>query len=157
MIGKIHSVVDARSDEEFLLIARTDSYATSGLDEAIDRASAFLEAGADIAFIEAPTTREELAEIPKRVDGPLLVNIVEGAKTPSMTVTELGDLGFDVVLYANAAMRAAVMGMKRVLTSLKENGDTVAVMDDILSWEDRQALVNKPYWDELDARYGLPS
>jgi 2-methylisocitrate lyase-like PEP mutase family enzyme len=154
MIGKIHSVVDARDSEDFLLIARTDARAISGIDEACDRASAFLEAGADIAFVEAPTTREEIALIGQRVQGPLLLNIVEGAKTPELSLTEIGELGFDVVLYANAAMRAAVVGMQRVLGSLKENGDTRAVLDDILGWKERQTLVKKPFFDALDRAYG---
>jgi 2-methylisocitrate lyase-like PEP mutase family enzyme len=154
MIGKIHSVVDARDSEDFLLIARTDARAISGIDEACDRASAFLEAGADIAFVEAPTTREEIALIGQRVQGPLLLNIVEGAKTPELSLTEIGELGFDVVLYANAAMRAAVVGMQRVLASLRENGDTRAVLDDILGWRERQSLVKKPFFDALDATYG---
>jgi len=154
MVGKIHAAVDARSSEEFLIIARTDSYAIHGIDEACDRAAKFLEEGADVAFIEAPTTRDELAEIPQRIDGPLLVNIVEGAKTPPVGLVELGTMGFDIVLYANAAMRAAVVGMQEVLTSLREVGDTRQVTDRILGWRERQELVRKPYFDELDRRYG---
>jgi 2-methylisocitrate lyase-like PEP mutase family enzyme len=154
MVGKIHSVVDSRLDDDFLLIARTDARAISGIDEACDRASRFLEEGADIAFVEAPTTREELAMIPQRVGGPLLVNIVEGAKTPPLSVAELGEMGFDIVLYANTAMRAAVVGMQRVLESLKTNGGTTEVLEDILGWESRQNLVRKPLYDELDTRYG---
>jgi 2-methylisocitrate lyase-like PEP mutase family enzyme len=154
MLGKIHSAVDARSSDEFLIIARTDSYAISGIDEAVERANRFLAEGADIAFIEAPTTREELVDIPKRVDGPLLVNIVEGAKTPELGLQDLGDMGFDVVLYANAAMRAAVVGMREVLTSLRDTGDTRQVVDRILGWKERQELVRKPFYDDLDKKYG---
>jgi 2-methylisocitrate lyase-like PEP mutase family enzyme len=154
MVGKIHAVVDSRVDDDFLLIARTDARAVSGIDEACDRAARFLEEGADIAFVEAITTREEIALIPQRVSGPLLVNIVEGAKTPPLSLAELGDMGFNVVLYANTAMRAAVVGMQRVLGSLKTNGGTTEVLGDILGWEARQNLVRKPFFDELDARYG---
>jgi len=154
MIGKIHSFLDSREDEDFLLIARTDARAVADIDEACDRAARFLEEGADIAFVEAPTTREEIALIPERVKGPLLINIVGGAKTPELSVDEFGELGFNIVLYANTAMRAGIMGMQRVLGSLKEHGGTSAALSDILPWEARQALVRKPFFDELDARYG---
>jgi 2-methylisocitrate lyase-like PEP mutase family enzyme len=126
----------------------------AGIDEACDRAARFLDEGADIAFVEAPTTVEEISLISQRVKGPLLLNIVEGAKTPEVSLEQIGELGFDVVLYANAAMRAAVVGMQRVLGSLLKEGDTAAVMDQILGWEERQALVRKPFYDELDAKYG---
>lgn len=154
MIGKIHSVTDSRESADFLLIARTDARAVSGIDEACDRAAVFLEEGADIAFVEAPTSREEMALISQRVKGPLLINIVEGAKTPQVSLDEVGDMGFAVALYANTAMRAAVLGMQRVLSVLKETGDTRAVLSDILGWEERQALVKKPFFDSLDDKYG---
>lgn len=153
MVGKIHAVLDARDSEDLLLIARTDARAVDGIDEACDRASRFLEEGADIAFVEAPTSVDELILIPQRVDGPLLVNIVEGAKTPQLTFQDLVDAGYNMVLYANTALRGAIAGAQTVLASLRQHGDTLAVLDQIASWQTRQSLVRLPDFEALDRKY----
>ena len=153
MVGKIKAATDVRQDDDFVLIARTDALALHGLADACDRAEAYLAAGADVAFVEAPVSRDELCSIPTRVSGPTMANIVEGGKTPPLTLDDLADAGFRIVLYANTAMRAAMLAMRSVLTHLHQTGDSLALRDQIASWDERQALVRKPEFDALDQRY----
>lgn len=157
MVGKIHAALDARVDDDLVLIARTDARAVEGLDAACERAQRYRDAGADVVFVEAPRTVEELELITRRVSGPHVANMVEGGLTPLLTLAELGRLGFAVALYANTALRAAVAGMRPVLQHLRDHGDTLAVGDTIISWADRQALVRKPMFDALDAKYAESS
>jgi len=153
MVQKIYSATDSRGDKDLLIIARTDARAEHGLAEACDRARAYLEAGADVTFIEAPQSVAELREIPRMVPGPHVINMVEGGQTPILPLAELGELGFSVVLYANAVLRAGLFGMRRVAEHLLSSGDTLAVQDQMVSWDERQALVRKQALDELDDGY----
>lgn len=153
MVGKVRAAVDARLDDDVVIIARTDAAAVSGISEAIDRATAFAEAGADVLFVEAPRTVEEMRRVNREVPGRHLANMVEGGLTPLLSRGELGELGYAIALYANSAMRGAVVGMRAVLESLAKHGDTSAATDLMISWADRQSLVRKPEFDELDARY----
>lgn len=153
MVGKIHAAADARVDEDVAIIARTDARATSGIGEACDRAARYLEAGADILFVEAPRSVDEMRQITTQVSALHMANMVEGGLTPLLKREELADLGFAIGLYANAAMRGAVAGMRAVLQNLAKHGDTRTAEDLMISWRDRQELVGKPLFDELDARY----
>lgn len=153
MIGKIRAAVDARRDDDLIIVARTDARATEGLDAACDRAIAYLEAGADVIFVEAPENADEMREIARRVPGLHIANMVEGGRTPIRSRQELGELGYAVALYANATMRAAVVGMRDVLKHLGEHGDTREAGELMISWDDRQALVRKPEFDRLEHRY----
>lgn len=153
MVSKIKAAVDNRSSEDFLVIARTDALATAGFDEAISRARAYQEAGADVIFVEALETLDDIARVPQFVDAPLLINMVEGGKTPLMELEELEKLGFAIVLYANSAMRASIQAMQSVLNALVKNGSTTAVLDQMAPWAERQRLVGKPLYDELELRY----
>jgi 2-methylisocitrate lyase-like PEP mutase family enzyme len=153
MLGKLHAALDARSDDSLLIVARTDARQVLGLEAALERAEAYREAGADVIFVEAPQSRDELAEIGRRLDGPLLVNVVEGGDTPQLPAAELGALGFSIVLYANAALRGAVRGMQAVLEHLRRTGSTEGALEQMIGWEQRQELVGKPFFDELGDRY----
>lgn len=153
MVGKIKAAVDARVDENMMVIARTDALATEGLETACERAAAYSEAGADILFVEAPRTVEQMAHIVRTVPGIHMANMVEGGLTPLTSRDELGALGFSIALYANAAMRGAVRGMRQVMDHLMAHGDTVDAADLMIAWADRQELVRKPEFDELDRRY----
>lgn len=153
MVGKVQAAADARLDDDLLIIARTDARAVNGMQAAVDRAHAYLEAGADVIFVEAPNTIEELAEIPRRIRAPHVANMVEGGLTPIVPLEELGRMGFSIALYANTALRGAVAGMRAALRHLHEHGDTRDVNDLIISWEDRQALVRKPQFDALEEKY----
>ena len=153
MVQKIYSATDSRTDDNLLIIARTDARAEHGLAEACARARAYLEAGADITFIEAPQSVAELREIPRLVPGTHVVNMVEGGQTPILPLAELTELGFSVVLYANAVMRGGLLGMRRVAEHLLDKGDTLDVQDQMVTWAERQALVRKDAMDELEDSY----
>jgi len=153
MLGKLHAALDARSDGSLLIIARTDARQVLGLEAALERAEAYRDAGADVIFVEAPQSRDELAEIGRRLDAPLLVNVVEGGDTPQLPAAELGALGFSIVLYANAALRGAVRGMQAVLEHLRRTGSTEGALEQMIGWEQRQELVGKPFFDALGDRY----
>ena len=153
MLGKIKAAVDARRDSATLIMARTDAAAVHGFEAAIERAQAFEEAGADILFVEAVTTAEHVRALPQRLQAPQLMNMVIGGKTPIFNADELGALGFGFVLYANAALQGAVAGMQKCLTLLR---DARQVQEDpgiVASFEERQRLVNKAFWDALEHNY----
>jgi 2-methylisocitrate lyase-like PEP mutase family enzyme len=156
MVAKLHAALDARADDSVLIIARTDARQMLGIEAALERGELYREAGADVIFVEAPESAEELAEISRCLDGPLLVNIVEGGATPQLPAQELGALGFAIVLYANAALRGAVRGMQVVLEHLRRTGSTAGALDQMVGWEQRQELVGKPFFDELSERYATP-
>lgn len=153
MLDKIRAATDARTDPDFQIIARTDARAVEGFEGAIERAQRFAEAGADILFVEAMTTLEEIRQIPKLLKEPLLINIVVGGKTPAMTAQELGGMGYSLVLYANAALQGAVLGMQKALSTLKRDGKLDEDPALLAPFNERQRLVNKPLYDELEQRY----
>lgn len=153
--SRIRAAVDARQDENTLIVARTDARATDGYTEALDRAAAFIEDGADITFVEAPQTVEEMRGIPAALKGtPQLVNLVVGGKTPILELGELSDMGFSLVLYANVALQSAVYGMQAALSQLRTQGR----MDEggpVASFFERQRMVRKDLFDELEKRYAI--
>ena len=152
-VSKIKAAVDARTDPDFLVMARTDAAATHGFEAAVERAQRFAEAGADILFVEAVTTADEIRALPKRLGPPQLMNMVIGGKTPIFGAEELGQLGYGIVLYANAALQGALAGMQRALTVLR---DTKRIDEDptlVAPFKERQRLVGKPFWDELEKKY----
>ncbi|MCB4769584.1 oxaloacetate decarboxylase [Ancylobacter sp. Lp-2] len=152
MVSKIKAAVDARHDGDLMIIARTDARAVDGFQAAVDRAGAYAEAGADILFIEAPESREEILALPKAVDVPQLVNIVVGGRTPALPRAELAAGGFALVLYANVALQGAVYGMQNALKGLMDAG----IMDEsapVASFKERQRLVRKEAFDDLERRY----
>lgn len=151
MIQKVHAAVDSRNDD-VVIIARTDARAVEGLDSAIDRANAYIEAGADVAFIEAPQSIEEIQALLNRVDAPQLINLVEGGRTPAPSTEQLAR--FRIALFANIALQGAAYGMQTVLAELKiHDAITPKMQSMIVGWEERQRLVRKPAFDELEERY----
>jgi 2-methylisocitrate lyase-like PEP mutase family enzyme len=153
MVAKIKAAVDARTDADFQIIARTDARAIEGIDKAIERAHAFIEAGADATFVEAPLDFDEMARIARELVVPQIANIVFGGKTPDPGRARLADMGFGGVLYANASLQAALRAAYQVLGSLKEHGSLDLVADQLASFEERQRVVDKPKWDAMEARY----
>ena len=153
MVAKIKAAVDARTDADFQIIARTDARAIEGIDKAIERAHAFIEAGADATFVEAPLDFDEMARIARELVVPQIANIVFGGKTPDPGRARLADMGFGGVLYANASLQAALRAAYQVLGSLKEHGSLDLVADQLASFKERQRVVEKPKWDAMEARY----
>ncbi|WP_353110820.1 isocitrate lyase/PEP mutase family protein [Salinisphaera dokdonensis] len=153
MVNKIRAACDARDDENFQIIARTDAAAVHGMDDAIERAHLYAEAGADVLFIEATETRADIERLPALFDIPLIINVVIGGKTPTLSQSELADLGYGLTLYANAALQSAVCGMQRALTQLRDDGRLDEDPEIVAPFAERQRLVNKPLFDELSERY----
>jgi 2-methylisocitrate lyase-like PEP mutase family enzyme len=152
-VSKIKAAADARQDADLLIMARTDAAATHGFEAAVERAQKFSEAGADILFVEAVTTADEIRALPRRLQKPQLMNMVIGGRTPILSAEELGGLGYGIVLYANAALQGAVAGMQKALTVLR---DTRRLDEDpalVVPFAERQRLVGKPEWDALERRY----
>ena len=152
MVQKIRAAVDARR-QDTMIIARTDAAAVLGMGEALDRAMQYLEAGADVLFVEAPTSHGDLAAIPLAVPGLHVANMVEGGKTPIVAQADLAAMGFTLVLYANSALRASVHAVREVLGHLRVAGSTELVVDRLITWHDRQSLVRKQEFEDLEARY----
>ncbi|MGO8718074.1 MAG: oxaloacetate decarboxylase [Acidobacteriaceae bacterium] len=153
MLQKVRAAVDARHDSDLQIIVRTDARAIEGLNRAIDRACAFAEAGADVTFVEAPVNLDELARIPREVQVPQIANIVFGGKTPDPGHEKLKEMGFAMVLYANASLQAALRAAHDVLKALKSDGSLASVADRLASFEERQDAVAKGTWDALETRY----
>ncbi|MDB5042245.1 MAG: carboxyvinyl-carboxyphosphonate phosphorylmutase [Candidatus Eremiobacteraeota bacterium] len=152
MVNKVKSAVDARRDG-LVIIARTDACAVESFEAAIDRAGRYIDAGADITFVEAPATLAQLEQIPKRLAAPQMLNMVLGGKTPILNQTAAAEMGFSLVLYANAALQGAIQGMQAALRALRDGG----VLDEagglIATFAERQRLVDKPRYDALEQRY----
>jgi 2-methylisocitrate lyase-like PEP mutase family enzyme len=153
MAMKIKAAAEARRQRETLIMARTDARAIEGYDAAVARARAYRVAGADILFVEAPESLDEIQALPQAIDTPLLINIVVGGKTPVVAHNELAQMGYSFALYANVALQGAIQGMQTALMQLKRDGQ----MDEsgpVASFQERQRLVGKPMFDALDKQYG---
>jgi 2-methylisocitrate lyase-like PEP mutase family enzyme len=153
MVQKIKAAVDSRLDGDLQIVARTDVRAVRGFEEALERAHAFIEAGADATFVEAPVSIDELAKIARLLPVPQVANMVFGGLTPAVPQSELADMGFGAVLYANAALQAALKSVRDVLGSLKQTGSLDHVRERLASFEERQRAVAKDRYDALEARY----
>lgn len=152
MVRKLNAALDARRDPDLILIARTDAYQSEGMEGALARAEAYLQAGADALFIEAPTSLDDLKALPSLVKAPLIANMVEGGKTPLTTAAELGEMGYRVALFANTALRSAVYAVQESMRVLHDEGGTQSLWDKMLSWEERQRLIGLPEMQALEAR-----
>lgn len=153
MVDKIKAAVDARKDGDLQIIARTDARAIEGFERAMERAQMFIEAGADATFVEAPVNHEELARIGRDLSVPQVANIVFGGKTPDPGRERLAEMGFSIVLYANASLQAALKASYTVLGALKRDGSLDGVADLLASFDERQRAVAKDVWDAYEKRY----
>jgi 2-methylisocitrate lyase-like PEP mutase family enzyme len=124
MVSKIKVALTARESEDFLVIARTDSRTGLGIEEAIRRGQAFADAGADIIFVESPESVEEMAEIGRRIEKPLLANIVVGGSTPLLSKDELSDMGYQLAIFPGSAFLAMGAAVESVYTHIKSTGST---------------------------------
>lgn len=155
MARKIRAAVDARRSPDTLVIARTDARARLGLDVAIERALAYHEAGADILFIEAPQSVQELRQIAARIPAPLLVNVVEGGKTPQLEFDEYARLGFRIVLYPTAAVRVVANALRAFYSTLRGRRSTRDLLASMVSFEERNEINNLERYLRLERRYTM--
>jgi 2-methylisocitrate lyase-like PEP mutase family enzyme len=153
MVGKVRAAVDTRR-QDLVVIARTDACAVEGFEAAMERAARYIEAGADVTFVEAPETLVDLRAVPSRLNAPQLLNMVLGGKTPIVKEDAAAEMGFSLVLYANAALQGAVHGMQTTLAALRDKG----ILDEsaVTSFAERQRLVGKPTYDAMEVRYATP-
>jgi len=155
MVGKVKAAVDARKTSDTLIIARTDARAVEGLQEAIDRAHAYHEAGADVLFIEAPRSVDELKLIRKSFDLniPLLANMVEGGKTPVKTANDLKSLGFNIVIFPGGAVRAATFQLQEYYAGLLENGSNSEFSKRMHDFDSLNAVIGTPELLSIGKKY----
>ena len=155
MVGKVKAAVDARKTSDTLIIARTDARAVDGLQEAIDRAHTYKEAGADILFIEAPRSVDELKIIRKsfHLNTPLLANMVEGGKTPVKTANDLKSLGFDIVIFPGGAVRAATFQLQEYYAGLLENGSNAEFSKRMHDFDSLNAVIGTPELLSIGKKY----
>lgn len=153
MVQKLRAALDARRDPDLVLIARTDALAVHGLDAAIERAAQYAEEGADVLFVEAPTTAAELRRIAQAVPAPLLANMTEGGRTPILPAAELEALGYRVAIYPNLLLRATLLAGSEALRRLRAEGSSLGFLDRLLPWDERQRLVGLPEYEALERRF----
>jgi len=153
MVDKVRAAVDARTDQDTLIMARTDARAIEGFEAAIARAQAYADAGADITFVEAPVSLDEVQRIPQALSCPQVINVVIGGKTPVPDPEVLRTWGFGMILYANAALQGALLGMHNALHALHRDGQLLESSGLVASFEARQAAVDKDIFDQLARRY----
>jgi 2-methylisocitrate lyase-like PEP mutase family enzyme len=150
MVAKLVAADRARTDGT-VLIARTDAVAVEGFDAAVARARLYADAGADVLFVEAPETLEHLRALPRLLpDLPLVANVVPGGRTPELSLEELAELGFRLVLHANLLMRVMVQAGQGALAHLAAKGTSAGLEDTMLPWAERQELVELGRFDELE-------
>ena len=156
MVGKIRAAVEARRDPDLVLIARTDAAAVHGLDDAIDRARAFADAGADVLFVEAPTSEADISRVAEELGdvAPLVFNWAEGGRTPPIPLERISELGFSLVIYPIATLLAATAGIRRLLQPSATDG--VPAVDALPTFDEFTDLIGLPEVRELETRFGTP-
>ncbi|MEW6264499.1 MAG: oxaloacetate decarboxylase [Thermodesulfobacteriota bacterium] len=153
MMAKIKAAVDARTDDDLMIMARTDSLAVHGIEEAIERGNRFAEAGADIVFIEAPPSIEDMRRVCREVKAPLSANMVEGGKTPVLTAKELQDIGYSIVTFPLSTVYAAAWGVRMVMEELATRGTTTGCLDKMITFNDFNELVGIEAIRATERRY----
>lgn len=141
MVAKIKAAVYARRSEDFIIIARTDARAVNGLEDAIERSLAYIEAGAEIIFLEAPESLEEMQRIAKTISVPLMANMVEKGRTPLLSAKELEGIGYKIVIFPVSALYAATKSVLRLLERLKEEDTTKNCLQDMLDFSEFNELI----------------
>jgi 2-methylisocitrate lyase-like PEP mutase family enzyme len=154
MAQKLRAARDATSDADLVLIARTDALAIEGLDAAIERAQVYAAAGADVIFVEAPVSIEQIETIARRVPQPKLINMFQGGKTPLVPVARLKALGYQLVIIPSDLQRAAIRAMDDVLAAIARDGSSAALADRMATFKEREDIVDTAGWLARDAKYG---
>ncbi|WP_094604869.1 2,3-dimethylmalate lyase [Sporomusa silvacetica DSM 10669] len=153
MVGKIKAAVDARRDEDLVIIARTDARTVHGINEALDRAKAYEEAGADLLFVESPESVEEMKLITSSFNVPVLANMVEGGRTPLLLNQELEKIGYNIVIYPTASTYSVCLAVSRLMQNLKQTGTTAGMMDEMIKFTEFNELIGLPQIREFERVY----
>jgi 2,3-dimethylmalate lyase len=150
---KLQAALDARKSKDFVIVARTDARATRGLDDAIERGRYYRKLGADIVFVEAPKTVDEMRQIGKSINAPLVANMIEGGATPILVSKDLYKMGFKIILYPLSTLYANAYATMRVLKELKKTGTTGKLAKDMVSFDEFNKIVELPKFRDLELRY----
>jgi len=150
MCHKIKVARESLHDPDFVLIARTDAIAVEGIEAALDRAEAYLKAGADVIFVEAPETLEQIELIANRIKQPKLINMFYGGKTPVIPTQRLQELGYQIVIIPSDLQRAAIKAMQTTLAAIAKDGNTLQIADQLVSFKDRELLVETDKYLAID-------
>lgn len=153
LCAKLRAVRDALTDDDMVIIARTDSVAVEGLDSAIERMHRYMEAGADVAFIEAPRTIEDIEKLARELPYPKLLNMFWSSKTPVVPREQLEALGFNLVIVPGDLQRTAIFAMQQAAKAIMKDGHTESLSHMMATFDDREAAVNTEHFMELDERY----
>lgn len=154
MVSKVKAACDARQDADLMIIARTDAIAVEGLDRALERAELYQQAGADALFLDAPGP-DALAQIGARFTVPVVYNVAASGKTPFLSVADIEQLGFKLIIYPNWILLAAIRAASRVLSTLKDTGSIKELVGEVASFREFFDLMGMPEVAELEARYGV--
>jgi len=155
-VGRIRAAAAARTDPDFVIVARTDAIAVSGFDDAVERSRRYVDAGADVVFVEGMETEEQLAAVPRLFDVPTMANMVEGGKTPFLSGRELEDLGYALAIYPTTAYFAAVAAMRDALAVLRATGTSRDRWAQMATFEEWQELTGVPEAMAILDEYGAP-
>ncbi len=155
MTQKIKAVKDASEDPDFVLIARTDGLAVEGYEKTIERSHAYMDAGADVIFVEAPTTVEQIESIARDLPYPKLINMFAGGKTPLVPAPRLGELGYAFVIIPSDTQRAAIGGMEAALEAIARDGHSGSVQDRMVSFQDREEIIGTADYMARDKSYAV--
>jgi carboxyvinyl-carboxyphosphonate phosphorylmutase len=153
MVGKIKAAADVRTDSDFMIIARTDARTVHGIGEALERAKAYEEAGADILFVESPESMEEMKQITSSFKIPVLANMVEGGRTPFLPVQDLEKLGYDLVIFPTASTYLVTKALTRLMTTLKDTGTTASLIPEMITFEEFNNLIGLTKIREIESMY----
>ena len=152
-IQKLRAAVASSANNEFTIVARTDARAPLGLDEAIERGKRYYKEGADVVFVEAPQSEEELREIPKKIDAPLLANMIENGVTPTFSASELKSMGYSMVVFPLSGLYGSAFAIKKILSDLKKNGSTKNSRDTMLDFNEFNDLVELSKFMKMEEKY----
>ncbi|MDP9289554.1 MAG: oxaloacetate decarboxylase [Thermoproteota archaeon] len=150
---KLKAALDARKSQDFIVVARTDARASLGLDEAINRGNTYFKAGADVIFIEAPTSTKELSKIANEIDAPLVANMIEEGVTPTLSAQQLFSMGYNIALFPLSALYAATFAIMKVFSELKKTGSTEHGRGMMVTFDEFNKLVDLQKYMELERRY----
>jgi methylisocitrate lyase len=152
---KLGAAIDARQSKNFIIVARTDARATEGLDAAIERGLQNKKTGADAVFIEAPKSLEEMRQIGKAINAPLVANMIEGGATPISSADTLHEMGFKIILYPLSVLFANTFATMNILQELKKTGDTTKFKQKVVNFDQFNDLVELPKFQKLEKKYGF--
>ena len=154
MVEKVAAAKDAKRNKDFLIIARTDAIAVEGVESAIERAKEYYRAGADMIFVEAPESMEQIRLIARELKGiPLLFNWAEGGKTPPVDLNTLRELGFKIVIFPISALLSATKAIMKVLESIKKDGTPINVMGELFTFNEFLNFIGLPEVQQLEKKY----